>query len=345
MSNSFNRISGISRRSLLRGGTALAVGAPLIGGFLPGLSRAASDKPTGDVIKLGWNGSGICLISQPVAKAKGFFDKHGANVEFVNFGSSFAQGVEAVSAGKVDFYVNFILQYLKPLEQGVPVRFTGTVHGGCIRVLAKTGSSEKDYATLKGKAIGVPSIDNPAKQFLAVELQKNGVNPQTEVEWKVYPNDLLGEALAKGEVQAVSGVDPAIYVVFRNHKNEFAEIGGLHLGDHKNLSCCAIGVREDFAKARRGDVAAVTRALLESAQWVHENPDEAAEIFTQYAPIDKVILREIIASHTHDVHYPAGDRLVQHLTAYGKDLQEVGILRRRTDVTALAKKVSLDVLS
>ncbi|RZS34954.1 ABC transporter substrate-binding protein [Corticibacter populi] len=332
-----------SRRRLLRGAAALAVGAPLIGVGLPSLSRA--QQPTGEVIKVGWNGSGICLISQPVAQAKGFFEKHGANVEFVNFGSGFAQGVEAVAAGKVDTYVNFILQYLKPLEQGVAVKFTGTVHGGCIRVLAKNGAQEVDYATLKGKSIGVPSIDNPAKQFLSVELQKVGINPQNEVEWKVFPNDLLGEALSKGEVQAVSGVDPAIYVTFRQHKDEFAEIGGLHFGEHQQLACCAIGVREEFVQNRRGDAAAFTRALLESAQWVSENPDEAAEIFTQYSPIERPILAEIIRSHTHDVHYPAGDRLVQHLSAYGKDLQEVGILRRRTDVDALARKVSVDVLS
>ena len=45
------------------------------------------------------------------------------------------------------------------------------------------------------------------------------------------------------------------------------------------------------------------------------------------------------------MHYPANDRLIQHLSAYGADLQEVGILRRRTDVKALARKVSVDVLS
>ena len=279
-----------SRRKLLRGTAALAVGAPLIGVGLPGLSRAAASQPTGEVIKAGWNGSGICLISQPVAQAKGFFKKHGANVEFVNFGSNFAQGVEAVAAGKVDTYVNFILQYLKPLEQGVNVRFTGTVHGGCIRVLAKTGSKEIDYKALKGKSIGVPSIDNPAKQYLSVELQKIGINPQTEVEWKVFPNDLLGEALSKGEVDAVSGADPAIYVTLRSHRKEFTEIGGLHLGTHKDLACCAIGVREDFVVNRRGDAAAFTRALLESAQWISQNPDESAEIFTQYSPIERPIL-------------------------------------------------------
>lgn len=337
------KLSGLTRRSLLRGGAAATLAAPLIGGLYPKLSRA--DQPTGELIRAGWNGAGICLISQPVAQEKGFFEKHGANVEFVNFGSNFAQGIEAVSADRIDIYVNFILQYLKPLEQGIPVKFTGTVHGGCIRVLAKTGSEEVDYTSLRGKAIGVPSIDNPARQFLAVELQKNGINPQNEVEWRVYPNDLLGEALSKGEVQAVSAVDPAIYVVLRNHRDEFTEIGGLGHGDHALLACCAIGVRDSFVEARRGDTAAFTRALLESAQWVHENPDEAAEIFTAYSPLDRDILAEIIRSHTHDVHYPAGDRLIEHLSSYGDDLKDVGILRRRTDARDLAERVSVDVLT
>lgn len=329
-----------SRRTLL-GASALAVGAPLIGGLASSRSFAQSSDP----IRLGWTGTGICLISIPVAKDKGFFEKHGANVEFVNFGSSFASGVEAVSSGKLDVFVNFILQYIKPLEQGVNVQFTGAVHGGCIRLLARTGSGETDYASLKGKAIGVRSIDSPGKQFLSVQLYKAGIDPQNEVEWKVYPADLLGEAINKGEVQAVIDADPAIYLILKNSSGGLTEIGGLHTGQYADLACCAIGVRKDFVESRRGDAAKVTRALLDAAQWTHENPDEAAELFTNYSPVPRDTLAEIIRSHTHRVHFPTNDQFRSQLETYTEELKTVGIVRRRTDPQAFAQRITVDVLS
>ncbi len=340
MSDEIKKLPLLSRRTLL-GASALAVGAPLVGGLLSSKSFAQSSDP----IKVGWTGTGICLISIPVARDKGFFEKHGANVEFVNFGSNFAAGVEAVSSGKIDVYVNFILQYIKPLEQGVNVQFTGTVHGGCIRLLARTGSAETDYAALKGKAIGVRSIDSPGKQFLSVQLHKAGIDPQNEVEWKVYPTDLLGEAINKGEIQAAIDADPAIYLILKNSKGGLTEIGGLHSGPYADLACCAIGIRKDFVESRRQDAAAVTRALLDAAKWTHENPDEAAELFTNYSPVDRETLAEIIRSHTHNVHLPVGDEFRGQLATYAEELKTVGIVRRRTDARAFAERITVDVLS
>lgn len=340
MSDPFLKSPLLSRRAML-GASALAVGASFAGGLLSVPSFAQSSDP----IKVGWTGTGICLISIPVARDKGFFEKHGANVEFVNFGSNFAAGVEAVSSGKIDVYVNFILQYIKPLEQGVNVQFTGAVHGGCIRLLARSGSEEVDYASLKGKAIGVRSIDSPGKQFLSVQLYKAGIDPQTEVEWKVYPTDLLGEAINKGEVHASIDADPAIYLILKNSNGGLTEIGGLHSGEYADLACCAIGIRKEFIEARRQDAAAVTRALLDAAQWTHENPDEAAELFTNYSPVDRQTLAEIIRSHTHHANLPVDDKFRGQLETYTEELKTVGIVRRRTDPQAFARRITADVLS
>lgn len=340
MSDFLTKVPSLSRRHLLGGVGALAAAGP-VSALSSKLSFAQG--ASGDPIKVGWTGTGICLISIPVAYEKGFWTKHGANVELINYGSNFAAGVESVASGKLDVFVNFILQYLKPLEQGVPVKFTGVVHGGCIRVLARTGSEEVDYKSLKGKAIGVRAIDAPAKQFLSVELYKAGINPQTEVEWKVYPVDLLGDAINKGEIQAAADADPGIYLVLKNQKGALTEIGGLFTGQYKDLPCCAIGVRDDFVKNRKPEAEAITRGLLEAAEWVHANPDEAAELFTKYSPIDRETLGEIIRSHTHQINYPAGDRLVQDLTTYSEDLKTVGIIRARTDSKALAQKISAPV--
>ncbi|HEV2511589.1 ABC transporter substrate-binding protein [Bosea sp. (in: a-proteobacteria)] len=332
----------LSRRTLIAGGSALALGAPIAAGFgsAPSLAQGGPHK-----LKLGWSGTGICLISVPAAAEKGFFTKHGLDVEIVKFGSNFDGSLEAVASGKIDATVNFILRFLKPLEQGINIRFTGALHGGCIRVISGVGSQEVDYKSLKGKSIGVVDMASAGKNFLAVQLFKAGINPANEVDWRVYPVDLLGEAIKKGEIQAAVDADPGIFLVLKNNEGKLHEIGGLLTTDpYKDLSCCGIAVRKDFAENNKPASAALTRALLEAADWVKNNPDEAAQIFSAYSPIAKPILGEIIRSHTHEHHFGSGKRLREEVALYADDLRSVGVIRPRTDPKALAERITVDVL-
>ncbi|GJD49465.1 hypothetical protein OPKNFCMD_2195 [Methylobacterium crusticola] len=329
-----------SRRSVLAGASALALGTPLASALLPAPAQSAPLK-----VRLGWSGTGICLISVPAAAEKGFFTKHGLDVEIVKFGSNFDGSLEAVASGKIDATVNFILRFLKPLEQGINVRFTGALHGGCIRVISATGSQEVDYKSLKGRSIGVVDMASAGKNFLSVQLYKAGINPANEVDWRVYPVDLLGEAIKKGEIQAAVDADPGIYLVLKNNEGKLHEIGGLSSGVYKDLSCCGIAVRKDFAENNKPASAALTRALLDAADWVKTNPDEAAKIFTAYSPIAEPILGEIIRSHTHEHHFGSGKRLREEVELYTSDLRSVGIIRPRTDPKALAERIVVDVLA
>ncbi|MEZ2410367.1 ABC transporter substrate-binding protein [Bosea sp. RCC_152_1] len=333
----------LSRRSVIAGAAGFAIGAPLAAG-LGSQASLAQSGPT--KLKLGWSGTGICLISVPVAAEKGFFTKHGLDVEIVKFGSNFDGSLEAVASGKIDATVNFILRFLKPLEQGINIRFTGALHGGCIRVISAVDSQETDYKSLKGKSIGVVDMASAGKNFLAVQLFKAGINPENEVNWRVYPVDLLGEAIRKGEIQAAVDADPGIFLVLKNNEDKLHEIGGLLTTDpYKDLSCCGIAVRKDFAENNKPASAALTRALLDSADWVTKNPDEAAQIFTAYSPIAKSTLGEIIRSHTHQHHFGSGQRLRDEIALYAGDLRSVGIIRPRTDPKALAERVVVDVLT
>ena len=334
----------LTRRGLIAGASALAATAPIAASLAPFPSFAQAGAGL-QKLKLGWSGTGICLISVPVADTKGFFTKYGLDVEIVKFGTNFDGSLESVSSGKIDATVNFILRFLKPLEQGINVRFTGALHGGCIRVLAPTEAKVADYAGLKGKAIGVTSMASAAKNFASVQLYKAGINPDTDVEWRVYPVDLLGEAIRKGEIFAAADADPGIFLQLKNSDGALTEIGGLASGVYKDLSCCGIVVRNDFIDSNKSAVAALTRALLDAADWVHHNPDEAAEVFTAYSPIPIATIAEIIRSHTHEHHFGDGKRLKQEVALYAEDLKTVGILKPRTDVRALSDHTVIDVLS
>lgn len=332
---------GISRRSLLWGAAGATAALPVATGIFPGpyIARASELKK----INVGWTGSSICHNSLPSAFHEGFFQKHGLEPELLAFGGGNDAVLEALSSGKIDVTIGFILRLLKPLEQGANIRFTGSVHGGCIRVIAAEGTPEVDYASLKGKSIGVTSLASPSKNFLSVQLHKAGINPQSDVEWRVYPVDLFGEAIKKGEIQAAADADPGTFLLLRNNRGFLKEIGGQSTGIYAELSCCAVTVAKGFIEERPADAAAATYALTEAAQWVFENPDESSIVAAKYSPHPAPLLAEVIRSHRHDVNYTSNRRLRDEVAIYANDLREVGVIRRRTDPAELALRATVDI--
>ena len=100
------------------------------------------------------------------------------------------------------------LRWLKPLEQGFDVKIAAGTHGGCMRVLSRANSGLDKLADLKGKIVGVGDLGGPDKNFFSIQLSKLGIDPIKDVDWRVYPGNLLQLAVEKGEVQAFLASDP-----------------------------------------------------------------------------------------------------------------------------------------
>ncbi|MFL5269422.1 MAG: ABC transporter substrate-binding protein [Stellaceae bacterium] len=182
---------GFSRRSLLTFAGTLGVAAPF-GIF--GAARALTPLPyihgepiicraaaNGEELqgpprqlKLAWNANAACTAAAAVAKERGIFAKHDLDVEFVNFGGSTDQLLEAIATGKADAGMGLALRWLKPLEQGFDVRVTAGVHGGCIRLLGSKAANIDSLESLRGKSIGISDQASPAKKLLLDLLCQKG---------------------------------------------------------------------------------------------------------------------------------------------------------------------------
>ncbi|RZA55244.1 ABC transporter substrate-binding protein, partial [Citrobacter koseri] len=119
------------------------------------------------------------------------FSKYNLDVEFVNFGNSTDVLLEAIATGKADAGVGMALRWLKALEQGFDVKLTAGTHGGCLNLLTAKDSPFGGLESLKGQTIGVTDMAGPDKNFFAILLKRHGIDPISDVQWKVYPADLL----------------------------------------------------------------------------------------------------------------------------------------------------------
>src|SRR5258708_32219130 len=68
-----------------------------------------------------------------------------------------------------------------------------------MRVLSRTNSGVDKLADLKGKIVAVGDLAGPDKNFFSIQLAKQGIDPNKEVDWRAYPGDLLQLAVEKGE--------------------------------------------------------------------------------------------------------------------------------------------------
>ncbi len=95
-----------------------------------GDKRRRCERPAQkDYLCLGRDGG--LFVGVTVAKDKGFFEKHGLDVELVNYSGSTDQLLETLATGKADAAIGMALRWLKPLEQGFDVKIVAGGHGGC----------------------------------------------------------------------------------------------------------------------------------------------------------------------------------------------------------------------
>ena len=293
-------------------------------------------------LKLTWNANAICTVGVPVAEKLGIFARHGLDVEAINFGGSTDQLLEAISTGKADAGVGMALRWLKPLEQGFDVKITTAIHGGCMRLFAKKGGPVKTVADLRGRQVGCSDMGAPDKNFFSIVAAKQGIDPNSDIQWRQFPADLLGVALQKGEIEAFALGDPLAWVI--RERDDLFEVANNLTGEYANRACCVLGISGALIKSGRDTAGALTRALLEAQHYVAHDPDGAAAVFAKYSPAPQAQLAAMLRSHTHD-HHPTGADLRQEIAAYTDELKLVKVIRPATDTQRFADKVFADVLS
>ncbi|MBA1242484.1 ABC transporter substrate-binding protein [Pseudomonas japonica] len=350
----------LSRRRLLGYGAA-ALASPL---WLPLAERALADEPnhaahgqaaeppgTGAFIKLdapyklklAINLNAVCLAPVVIAHGEGFFTEHNLDVEFVNFGNSTEVLLEAIATDKADAGLGMALRWLKALEQGFDVKLTAGTHGGCLRLLRASSSPITSLEALKGQTIGVTDMASPDRNFFSILLKKHGVDPVSDVQWKLYPADLLGTALDRGEVQAISGSDPFMYRLIK--AGQARELSSNLVDEYANLSCCVVGVTGKLVRDNRQVAAALTQAVLEAHDYAVQHPEAVAKGFQKFAlNTTEAEVQAILHDHTHG-HHAVGAAFTQEIVTYVDDLKTVQVFDASTDARQFAGEITADVFS
>src|SRR5260221_12971450 len=229
-----------------------------------GCKKNSAGALASNKVRIGYIGL-TCEAPIFTAVEKGFFKEEALDITLVK--CEWANYKDVLALGGFDVTHHLVMYFLKPIEQGLDVKFTGGIHRGCLRVQAAAKGGIRTVKDLRGKRIGVPGMGTPPFIFANRVLGANGIDPGKEISWRVFPAGELGLALDKGEVDAVADAEP---------------IGSLLLADgkvrnvadqakdapYKDEYCCAVIVNGKFLANNPTAATPATRALLQGANVV-----------------------------------------------------------------------------
>ena len=311
----------------------------LVFGTLLGCGQKASPPGGSNKIRVGYIGL-TCEAPIFTAVEKGFFKEEGLEVELVK--CEWSKYKDVLALGGFDITHHLVMYFLKPLEQGLDVKFTGGIHRGCLRVQASAKGNIRTVKDLKGKRIGVPGMGTPPFIFASRVMGANGIDATKDVTWIVYPAGELGLALDKGDVDAVADSEPIGSMLIaqgkvRNIADQMEDM------PYSQEYCCAVIVNGKFLKANPKATAAATRAMLKAAKWVETNPAAAARLSVEKKYLASTVEQNAVAiQHIRYVPSVSGAQTAVKLAS--AEMKIAGMLTPSTDPEALANSafVSLD---
>jgi len=279
---------------------------------------------------------GLCEAPFYIALEHKLFEAEGLKYEIFKMDPGTA--MNHLTTGAIDVTNNLLATLIQPIANGLDVKIPIAIHTGCVKVLAKADSGINSPIDLKGKRIGVASLNSstkviPSRVIASLGLKPDG--PDADVEWLIFPSAELPLALERGFVDAIGTGDPTASII-EAQGNIRVIINNATDDNLKNEFCCVAPVRSKTVEDHPEAVAKFLRALQKASYWVQNNPDETARIITEQKYIAGEV--EVNARVLKTYNYRASVSQAQTaLDRNARELQQIGIVAADVDVNALVK--------
>lgn len=276
------------------------------------------------VLKIAYNNS-LCEAPIQMGVEKGFFEAEGLKFEMVK--ADAAHMAEAIGSGQVDAGFGLLGKYLQPIDNGLDIKVTAGIHTGCTKLLVPQNSDIKSVADLKGKKVGTGGLGVAGTIITRRSLYHAGLNASldnSDVEFVVYSESDLAQALQKGAIDAIVLGDPKASIAERDY-NLKTIIDTAKDDEYKNEYCCISFVTGDVAKNHPEVAEKFTRAIMKASQWVENNKEETAKIQVEknWVAGNAQFNAQVLSTYNYK---PALEGGYEALKTTVPDLQAIGLI-------------------
>ena len=170
-------------------------------------------------------------------RAEGFTD-----VRYVQGDKSVDHSVW-IASGEMDFSINYVPIHVASIDAGVPIKVLAGLHSGCLELIAN--DSVERITDLRGKRVGVFTLDSPQYVLVALMAAYVGLDPVNDIEWVIEEHN-FAEGFVAGKFDAFLGQPTRVAGAARQenrpydpqHDHRRAVVAAFLLHDFRHCGLC-----------------------------------------------------------------------------------------------------------
>ena len=298
----------------------------LLGAVSLGISTAAWSQTAVQldrVVVAGWSKPITEITNLLVDEDKGFFKAQNIEMAYLP-GAGGGDALRNLLSGQADVAFTDPGSFFTALDKGEKLRAVYDIYPqNVFNVVSLKSQNIRKPADLKEKRIGVYSLSSGTRQNLQVLLNQAGLS---EADVTIVVTGLLNfTPLMQGQVDATAATDTGLLV---GRQRGLVDFNVMEVKDHLNISSDFFVVSEDTYQNKKDVMRRFLLAYTNSAKWMMQFPQEAAQLAVKHAidgksaslNIDIIRLRNASSVSSITAKYGLGafdmDSLQQGVAAY-----------------------------
>ena len=249
-------------------------------------ATALAQAPEKKKITIGVGGKSLFYyLPLSVAERKGYFKDEGLEVEIPDFAGG-AKALQALVGGSADMVSGAYEHTINMVAKKQPIKAVvlQAKYSSIVLLMSKERAAKyKSPKDLKGMKIGVTAPGSSTNMFVNNLLAKDGLKPTDVSIVGVGTGSGAVAALEKGEIDALSNLDPVItqlestgkFVAVADSRTEKG-MKDIYGGDYH---ASVIYVTDEFIKKNPNTVQAVVNAMVRADRWIAKaSPQEIVDL-------------------------------------------------------------------
>jgi NitT/TauT family transport system substrate-binding protein len=222
-----------------------------------------------------------------VAKERGLFEKHGANVEIIELIAGGPTALQAISGGSAEVCVSSYMAVINARAQGLPVLAITDIQSSIgnqalEEFFVRKDSGISSIEDLRGRKVAINLVKSSFHYTWLMALSAAGMS-ENDVEFVILPFDQQELALVNNHVDAIGVMQP--YVRHAKQNEDLKTLfNALDIFGERQFT--AIVINSEWAEKNPGQTKSFVAAVAEAAAWIEANQGEAKEIISKYTGIN-----------------------------------------------------------
>ena len=275
------------------------------------------------------------MVPLYAANKLGYFKDAGLEVA-IEFAAGGAQSLPLVMQGTLQLSNGPIVSVALANQQGFDLRLLGPslddkrTTPGQTASLVKSDSPVRNVADLKGKRVGVNTINSVNWMYDRAFLRKHGLDP-SQVTYVEVPFPSMVDALIRGSVDAINVAQPFHRIAVNT--GQARVLGYPFVEVQPGLHIAAFGGSAAWLDANPNTVRAFSQAMRRSVEYLRANPREAKNLIAEFTKSKRELVEEV------PIDDWSTDLSVADVAATLKVMQQEGLLKKPIDAASLIHAV------